>query len=170
MDTAVNETEIIKYYENNLNNFILRNTIVKGIFVKVPLSAPNINNVRNWTRSGNIDDLDKLEKYSLNYAEKFDIFDNSWIFFRTLLEQIPLKVEQPERFLRYNRNIETSDSLFHYFVHISEYKPEGDISPIEMVKKDIKSILLNKRKIEFYNNLDKQVYSEGANRNQFEIY
>ena len=86
------------------------------------------------------------------------------------MEQVPMVVDQPARYLRNNRNIETSDSMYHYFVHIMDFKSEGDISPLELVKNDIRSILLNKRKIEFYNNLEKQVYNEGANRNQFEIY
>lgn len=170
MDTVLSESEIREYYESNIDNFILASEIVKATFVKVPLTAPNISEIRNWTRSGSTDDLDKLEKYSINYAEKFDTFNNSWIYFTTLMEQVPLEIEEPGRYLRYNSNIETSDSMFHYFVHIMEYKSEGDISPLELVRDDIKSILLNKRKIEFYNNLEKQVYNEGVNRNQFEIY
>lgn len=170
MDTVVSEEEIIDYYSENNNNFILKGDIVKAIFVKVALSAPNIGEVRAWTRSPNNENLDKLEKYSVNYAEKFDVFNNSWVYFNTLMEQVPLTIRQPSRYLRYNRNLETTDSLFHYFVHLSDYKIEGDISPIELVEDDIRSILLNKRKIEFYNDLERQVYAEGANRNQFEIY
>ena len=170
MDTLVTDSEILSYYESNIDNFILSEEIVNAIFVKVPLSAPNISSVRSWTKSGSIDDLDHLEKYSINYAEKFDVFNNSWIYFRTLMEQVPLDIQQPGRYLRYNRNIETNDSQFHYFVHIYDYKPEGDTTPLELIRENIKSILLNKRKIEFYNNLEKQVYNEGANRNQFEIY
>lgn len=170
MDTLVTDQEIREYYEENIDNFILNDVIVKGTFVKVPLSAPDIANVRSWTRSGSLDDLDKLEKYSINYAEKFDLFNNSWIFFRTILDQVPLEIQQPGRYLRYNRNIETSDAQFHYFLHISEYKDAGDISPVDLIREDIKSILLNKRKIEFYNSLENQVYTDGANRNQFEIF
>ncbi len=170
MDTAVDNTEIEEYYNNNINNFILNSDIVKATFVKVPLSAPDIAQVRNWTRSGTEDDLDKLEKYSINYAEKFDTFGNKWIYFSTISDQIPLTIDQPGRYLRYNKNIETSDSLFHYFIHIYDHKTEGDIIPLELIRNDIKSILLNKRKIEFYNNLEMQVYNEGLNRNQFEIY
>jgi len=170
LDTTVKAAEIRDYYENNVNNFILSDVIVKASFVKVPLSAPNIARVRSWSRSGEPEDLDNLEKYSINYAEKFDMFDNSWVYFKNLMEQVPLKISQPDRFLRYNRNIETSDSLYHYFVHIQEYKTEGDVKPIELVRNDIRSILLNKRKIQFYNNLENQVYNDGANRNQFEIY
>lgn len=170
LDTTVKPDEIREYYDNNVNNFILSDVVVKASFVKVPLSAPNIARVRSWSRSGEPEDLDNLEKYSINYAEKFDMFDNSWVYFKNLMEQVPLKISQPDRFLRYNRNIETTDSLYHYFVHIQDYKPEGDVKPLELVSKDIRSILLNKRKIQFYNNLENQVYNDGANRNQFEIY
>lgn len=170
MDTLITEDEIIDYYENNIDNFILANEIVKAVFVKVPLTAPNISDLRNWIRSGTVDGLDKLEKYSIIYADKFDTFNNSWIYFKTLMKQVPLTIRQPDRYLRYNKNIETSDSRFHYFVHISDHKSEGEVMPLELIRNDIKSILLNKRKIWFYNDLEKKVYNEGANRNLFEIY
>ena len=170
LDTVVSNEEIQAYYDENINNFVLSDIVVKAIFVKIPISAPDIGNVRRWTRSGSIDDLDNLEKYCINYAEKFDMFDNAWVYFSNIMEQVPLTIQQPDRYLRYNKDIETSDAQFHYFIHISEYKKEGDITPLSLIRDDIKSILLNKRKIEFYNNLEKQVYNEGANRNQFEIY
>ena len=170
MDTVVSDDEILDYYQKNIDNFKLSDEIVKAIYVKVPLSAPDIGNVRRWIRSESVDDLDKLEKYSFNYAEKFDAFNNSWIYFSTLMKQIPLSIEQPARFLLYNRNIETSDTTHHYFVHISEHKTEGEVVPLELIRNDIGSILLNKRKIEFYQELEKRVYNEAANRNQFEIY
>ncbi len=170
MDTTVSKTDILEYYENNINNFILNKDIIKGTFVKVPLSAPDIGSVRIWSKSGSDDALDQLEKYCINYADKFDTFNDTWIYFSTILERIPLNIDQPARFIRYNKNIETSDSLYHYFIHISEHKTERDISPMVLIQDDIKSILLNKRKIEFYQNLESQVYNEGVNRNQFEIY
>ncbi len=170
MDTLITENEILEYYDNNINNFILSKDIVKSTFVKVPITAPNIGNVRNWSRSGTAESLDQLEKYCINYAEKFDTFNDTWIYFSAIQERIPLPISQPTRFLRYNNNIETSDSLYHYFVHISEHKTEGETTPMVLIEEDIKSILLNKRKIEFYQNLESQVYNEGVNRNQFEIY
>lgn len=170
MDTVIHNAEIAAYYEANISNFILSQDIVKSTFVKVPLSAPNIASVRNWSRSGTPEALDQLEKYCLNYADKFDTFNDSWIYFSTIQEKIPLAITQAGRFLRYNKNIETSDSLYHYFVHISEHLTEGEITPMELIREDIRSILLNKRKIEFYQDLESQVYNEGLNRNQFEIY
>lgn len=170
MDTVITDDEIVEYYDNNISNFILSQDIVKSTFIKVPLTAPDIGSVRIWSRSGTPEALDQLEKYCLNYADKFDTFNDAWIYFSNIQEKIPMTINQPGRFLRNNKNIETSDSLYHYFVHISEHLTEGETSPMQLIREDIKSILLNKRKIEFYQDLESQVYNEGVNRNQFEIY
>lgn len=170
LDTAISNPEIQKYYDQNINNFILPDEIVKAIFVKVPLSAPDMNNVRKWTFGATIEDIDNLEKYCVNYAEKFDMFNNSWIYFANLMKEVPMTIQQPARYLRYNKNIETTDSASNYFIHILDHKSEGDYIPITMIRDEIRSILLNKRKIEFYKELETQVYNEGLNRNTFEIY
>ncbi len=170
MDTTITNEDILEYYENNISNFILSEDIVRGTFVKVPLTAPDIGSVRTWSRASSPETLDQLEKYCINYADKFDTFDDTWLYFSAIQEKIPLNISQPSRFLRYNKNIETSDSMYHYFVHVSNHKTEGETTPMILIEDDIKSILLNKRKIEFYQNLESQVYSEGVNRNQFEIY
>jgi hypothetical protein len=41
---------------------------------------------------------------------------------------------------------------------------------VELVREDITNIILNKRKIEFIKDLEHRVYTDGASRNQFEIY
>ena len=81
-----------------------------------------------------------------------------------------MQISQPTRYLRYNRNIETTDSLYRYFLHVADHIPEGEVAPIEMVTDDITNIIMNKRKIEFFQDLEHMVYNDGVNRNQFEIY
>jgi hypothetical protein len=81
-----------------------------------------------------------------------------------------MPISQPSRYLRYNRNIETSDAQYRYFLHVTDHIPEGEVAPIEMVVDDITNIIMNKRKIEFFQDLEHMVYNDGVNRNQFEIY
>ena len=42
------EQEIADYYEKNKELFKLENPLIKGLFIKVPLTAPQLNNVRRW--------------------------------------------------------------------------------------------------------------------------
>ena len=170
LDTVVSETEILAYYEENINNFLLGQDVIRGTFIKVPLSASRIDELRAWSRSNGEDDLDEMEKYCINYAEKYNNFNDTWVYFSSIKVQLPMQISQPSRYLRYNRDIETSDSSYRYFLHVADHLPEGEFAPIEMVKDDITNIILNIRKIEFLQDLESKVYNDGVSRNQFEIY
>ena len=170
MDTVVSEQEINSYYEENSKNFMLSENVIKGTFIKVPLSAPNLDQLSRWSWSNREQDLDQMEKYCITYAEKYNDFNDTWIDFLSIKEQLPVRISDPVRYLNSYRNINTSDSMFRYLVHISDYLTEGEVAPVELVSEDITNIILNKRKIEFIKNLEHRVYTDGVNRNQFEIY
>jgi hypothetical protein len=170
LDTTVSENEIRAYYEENINNFLLGQDIIRGTFIKVPLSAPRLAELRTWSRNNGEEDRAEMEKYCLSYAEKYSDFNDTWVYFSSIKVQFPLQISNPSVYLRYNRNIETSDSLFRYFLHVTDHLTEGEAAPLEMVSDDIANIILNKRKIEFFRNLEQRVYNDGVSRNQFEIY
>lgn len=170
MDTVITEEEVLAYYEENTKNFLLDQNVIKGTFIKIPLSAPNLEQLRRWSWNSREQDLIEIEKYCLTYAEKYSDFSDSWIYFSSIKMQLPMKISDPTRYLQSYRNIETSDSLYRYLVHITDYLIEGEVAPVEMVTKEITNIILNKRKIEFIKELEHRVYSDGVTRNQFEIY
>jgi len=170
LDTVVAAGEIESYYQANSSNFILGQDVIKGTFIKVPLSSPRLDELRRWSYTNGEDELDLIEKYCISYAEKYSDFNDTWIYFSSIKPQLPMTISQPSRYLRYNKNIETTDSMYRYFLHISDHLPEGEMTPLEMVSDDITSILLNKRKIKFFQNLEQRVYDDGVSRNQFEIY
>jgi len=170
MDTVVKESEIQSYYEENPNNFLLDRNVIKGTFVKIPLSAPQLDQLRRWSWNNREEDLDQMEKYCLTYAEKYSDFNDTWVDFSSIKVQLPMRISNPVNYLRSYRNIERTDSLYRYLVHFSDYLVEGEVAPVEMVKEDIINIILNKRKIQFIKELEHRVYTEGVSRNQFEIY
>ncbi len=170
LDTVVTMDEIQVYYQENINNFILGQDVIKGTYIKVPLTSPRQAELRTWSHNNGADDLDQMEKYCISYAEKYSDFNDTWIYFSSIKPQLPMTISQPSRYLRYNRNLETTDHLYRYFLHISDHLPEGEVAPLEMVYNDITNIILNKRKIEFFQDLEQRVYSDGVTRNQFEIY
>jgi len=170
MDTLVNEHEINSYYEENSKNFVLSQNVIKGTFIKVPLSSPNQDQLQRWSWNNSEEDLDQMEKYCISYAEKYNDFNDTWVDFSSIREQLPRKISNPVGYLNSYRNIEHNDSQFRYLVHISDHLTEGEVAPVEMVTEDITNIILNKRKIEFIKDLEHRVYSDGVSRNQFEIY
>ena len=149
---------------------MLNQDVIKGTYIKIPLTAPRVDELRRWSWNSRQEDLDKMEKYCLNYADKYSDFNDTWVYFTSIKVQLPMKISQPSRYLRYNKNIETTDSQYRYFLHVTDHVTEGEAAPIELVSDDIISIILNKRKMEFIQDLEQRVYNDGVNRNQFEIY
>ena len=170
LDTLVTEEEVQTYYEANVNNFMLNQDVIKGTFIKIPLSAPRVDELRRWSWNSRPEDLEQMEKYCISYADKFSDFNDTWVYFNSIKVQLPMKISQPSRYLSYNKNIETTDSQFRYFLHVTDLVIEGEAAPLELVSEDIISIILNKRKMEFIQDLEQRVYNDGVNRNQFEIY
>ncbi len=170
LDTIITNQEIENYYSEYSGNFILNHNIVKALFLKISKEAPENDKVKRWYKSNDQENLSRLEDYCYQYATKFDDFDNKWIPFNNLLIEIPTNINDQERYLRYNKYIETEDDLFYYFVKINEYSLKSTVQPLEYAQLKIKSILLNKRKFTFIDELENTIYNDALNRNEFIIY
>lgn len=170
LDTVIEDDEISRYYDDNLSNFVLDDNIIKALFVKLSKDAPNISRVRSWYRSDRNEDLTELESYCYQFAEKYDYFDEDWISFDNLLREIPFVVNDQERFLRYNSYIETDDSLYYYFATIRDYRLKTTTIPIEYIADNIRTIILNNRKIQFLKDLENNIFNDALNRQEFEVY
>jgi hypothetical protein len=168
LDTFVSNRMILDYYEENASNFLLDKNIIRGMFIKVPRGAPNIDKIKTWAR--NEEDTPLLESYGYQFAVSYDYFDDDWIYFEKLISEIPSDISDDENFLRNNRTIEVYDSVYYYFAGIKEYKLKGSIAPVSIVRDNIRSIILNKRKIDFLLELEKNIYNEALSKNLFEVY
>lgn len=169
LDTIVTEKEIEKYYDTHSSNFILDSTVVKGIFVKLLKSVPDKYKVKRWMLSHQEKDLINIEDYCYQNAKKFSMGEE-WIYFSHLLTVVPKKIDNKAWFLRNNKFIEAYDSLYTYYVQIIDYKLAGETKPINFVKNQIRSIILNHRKIKLINNLERNIYNDAIDQKKFKIY
>ncbi|MFT7055573.1 MAG: hypothetical protein ACJAR3_001201 [Roseivirga sp.] len=171
LNKEVSEEEIAQYYEDNIENFQLRQNILRGRYLKISQKAPKKADIRRWIKSDRSDDLEKLRSYSFQFASDYSLQDSTWINFDDLIKNSPLStLENKVQFLRRNRYVEESDSLYLYLLRIHEYKLSEQVSPIEYVKKDIKNIIINKRKVDIAKSLENQVYARAKKNEDYEIY
>jgi hypothetical protein len=170
MDTTVTAEEMENYYSGNEKNFTLSSNIIKAIFIKVPKEAPNIDKVRLWSRSNDQKDLQQLESYCYQFAEKFDDFNEEWVTMDQISFELPGDIENQEDFLKRNTYYETKDSLSIYMFTIRDYRLRSSLAPYEYVRNDIKSIILNNRRFEFLQSLENGIYNEALKENYFKIY
>jgi len=171
LKTEVTEEEIKSYYDDNVENFILKQNIIRGKYVKIPEGAPKTNQIKSLIRSEDDKKLEELNSYCLSYASSYQLNDSIWMVFDEVFKNSPLaEIPNKVQFLRNNKYVESSDDLFQYYLQIEEYRIHDNVSPLEFVKEDIKNIIINKRKVELAKKLEEEVYEEAYKQDEFEIY
>lgn len=170
MDTTVTPVQIESYYNENQNNFLLRKNIVKAIFLKIPNEFADPDRLKLYCGDNSEENISELKDFCIRYAKTFDMFDNKWVNFNVVIDNVPKDIENQERFLSRNNLIEVSDSSYYYLVCISDYRLAGQPSPIGHVSENIKNGILNTRKINFLKETEEEIYQEGIRSKKFKIY
>lgn len=158
------EQEIADYYTNNKELFKLESPLIKGLFIKVPLTAPQLNNVRRWYKSDKQDAVESLEKYSLQNAVKYEYFYDKWVSVDDVLDLIPLKTDSPEDYVNKHRQVELKDTAFHYFLNVSDYRAAGEEKPYEFARAEVKDLLVNQKRVGFMEQVKNDLYQQAVDK------
>jgi hypothetical protein len=156
------EVDMKAFYTQYSDQLVLKEGIIKGLLLIIPQKAPKLGLVRSWVQSANTKSLESIDKYSLQNAISYDYFGDKWVPFSEILKRMPLKIEDPSRYLSTNRFVETSDSTEHFFLRIESFKLSGQVEPYEMAKDRISNILINKQKADFISKFEKEIYNDAV--------
>lgn len=170
LDTVVSQSDIEEYYEANKSNFVLNYSIVKAQYIKLPKDAPQIEKLRNLMKLESEENIKEIESMCYQFALKYDYFNDDWINFDNIKMVFPLVLPDNSQFYENNKFIETMDSTAHYLLNIKSFQPKGAIAPAHYVFRDIKSIILLKRKQKLIHDLENNMYFDALNKNNFTIY
>src|SRR5689334_13027997 len=140
LDTAVSKAEIEKYYTDNVDNFLLKQNIVQGTFIKVPKNAPRTDRIKELMFSSDEKDETELRSYCLSFSSAYHISNESWVVFDELVRNSPLaEIPNKIQFLKSNPYYETSDDTYLYFLKVRQYRISDNVSPLEFVTDDIRN-------------------------------
>jgi len=169
LDTVLTESDIRQFYDSHPEKFVLDQNIVKAIYIEVPKNEAKSDQLKKWMNAADDRSRMELEKYSFQYATKFDYFNEQWIDFSQIRSRMPVSFSSPEATLRRNSFIESSDENKYYLAAIKDYRLIGDKAPFEFVKDRITNLILNNRKMNYIEELQKNIYQKGKSSNQFKI-
>lgn len=160
LSAEIRESDIQDYYEANRKKFELKTNLVKGLFLKVPVDAPGLADLKRWYKSDDASAIEKIDKYSLQNAAIYDYFYDKWMDFADVMENIPLQLPNPSAYLKTNKTLEVSDSAYCYLLHIRDYVPAGEVAPYDYVQPQIGEMLLSQRKQKFLRDFEEELYND----------
>ena len=166
----ISEEELLDYYQKNQALFKVERPLMKGLFIKVPFTAPKVANVRRWYQQENRDAVEQLEKYSFQHAVKYEYFYDRWKPVAEVLDLIPLKEQDAEEYLNKKRHVELKDTAFYYFLNVSDFLPVGEQAPFDLVHNRVKDMLLNVKQVQYMKQVKDDLYQRAVKRDKIKYY
>jgi hypothetical protein len=170
LDTTVTNEEIETYYNENLENFQLKNNIVRVYYARFDEEYSNLRKVRRFFLSDVPEHRDSVEYYIENNSDLYFLNDETWILFSDVLKFVPISTYNQEAFLQNNRRIEIKEEPYVYFVSFSDFRIKDGVSPLSFEQENIRKVILNKRQLTIINDMREEVYNTALEKNEFEIY
>ncbi|MBO5812721.1 MAG: peptidyl-prolyl cis-trans isomerase [Bacteroidaceae bacterium] len=158
--------EIETFYNDNKNLFVLEEPILKGLFIKLPLSAPNQNSIMKLYRLRDDESYDEIEKYCIRNAPYYEFFYDYWHSVSDIEILLPSMEVSLQDYLNKNDFLEIKDDEFLYLLNVSEYLPKGSVAPIEQVENRIKRLLINNKAVSYIQKIKKDLYNSAIENNR----
>ncbi len=169
VDNTVSQEEIKEYYEKNAEHFRLDNVLLKGLFLKVPNQARDMDALRMLLNNNKEKDLDQIESLSIKNAAKFEYFSEKWQPLPEIQRKSSIRIENREN-LKHRSFFESQDSLLTYFLYVQEYVLDGEMEPLDYAESKIRGILLEQRKNNFLKQFSNKLYDEAVERGKVKVY
>ena len=172
LDTNVTDEQIAEYYEQHKEDFHLKSAIVKVVYVTAPAQSPAVPKLKKIIERHKFSEHDVVDLEEM--ATRSDLsgyYDaDTWIPFYTLQSAVPITTYNENIYLKHNRTITFSDNGTSYLVRILDYKVSDEISPLELQTDNIRSLLLNRRKLDILNRLQTDLLHEAEKGDNLKRY
>lgn len=170
LDTSISRAEIEAYYEKNRSNFELMDNILRIRWFKVRESDKRImKRLQEHFMSGNNERMREVELWLAERNVPIADRGNSWTASGELRAEIPeWDPSEPSLPLKEGRAVLRSGEA-SYFVDILELRPKGSVSPLTLVEQDIRSILINQRKLQLLERMREDLFREAQANNDVEV-
>ena len=172
LDTVVSDDAIAEYYEQNKEDFQLRNTMVRVAYV---ILNEDEDDKQKATFQKLLSDPDTLLLQNIDiqatyYAVKSHVDVDQWMRLDDLTNIIPIEIFNAESFLKKNKFVRFDMNEYTYMVRFVDYLLEESTSPLEMVSDNIKSVILAQRKQALIDKMQTALYEKAKREKAFEVY
>jgi hypothetical protein len=132
LDTLVSEDEIADYYEQNKEDFQLRNTMVRVAYVITQGDSKQIADLKKLMSNPDTLMLQNIDIQANYYAAKSYLDVDQWMRLDELTNIIPIEIFNAESFLKKNKFVCFDMNEHTYMVRFVEYLLEESTSPLSV--------------------------------------
>ena len=170
IDTVVTLEEAQEVYQSNKETFKLNEELIKFRYINLNENMDGFQEIKEQFKNFDNEDKKILDSISIQFRA-YSLNDSIWIKVDQVLANIPvLNLDSKKELLKKSNFIQLQDSLGLYLMQINDVLNRNEIAPLEYVIPTIKQIVINKRKLEFIKQLEKDITKDAIKNKQFEIF
>lgn len=170
LDTSISRAAAESYYEENGENFILNENLVKLRYINITKDNTDFENIKTRFRRFNEEDKRALLDMAIQF-NSYSLNDSVWVKTKQVYDKIrPLTPQDNAEFLKNKNFMQLEDSLGVYLISVEDVKLRNEQAPLEYSLPGIRQILLNKRKLDLIKKLEKDITQDAIKNDKFEIY
>ncbi len=168
LDTLVPMSEIERYHAGNEAAFELRDNIMRVRWFKVrDDDRRTMKRLEDHFSSGDPERMSQLEMWLAERGISIPDHGDSWKTAGALAVEVPPLAEHPldgpgRRVLKQNGAT--------WFVEVLEYRSMGSATPLELVRKDIRAIIINQRKLQLVDRMRQDIHREAVENKDIQVY
>jgi hypothetical protein len=168
LDTVVENKDIVLYYNSNPESFQLSTPAIRATVITVAKKIDDGQTLNRLFFSAKYDST-KIIDFCKRTNSKYNNFNYEWLLFSNLSTFIPIDIDNPEILLKSDTKFQYQDPENYYYLKINKYRLRGELQPLQFVSDQIKSIILNKRKVALIEELEQNIYQNALEYKNFEI-
>ena len=170
LPAQLSEAEIEAYYEENKDNFQVRSTLVRAAYVILEEDCKQKDQFHKLLSNRDTLMLQNIDMLANDQAVKCYLDVDEWIRLDELTKVVPIEIYNTESFLKKNKYVRFDWNDLTCMVRFEDYLLEKSVMPMELVRDNIKEILLIRRKTELIERMKEAIYEEAKRKHGFEVY
>ncbi len=169
-DSMVTKSQMRSFYEQEKENFRLKEQLIKIRYIELPKQFLNKESVIKKLKSFKTEDIAYLDSIGVQF-KKLNFNDSIWVQSERLIDEIPpLTFENQSKYLKKSQFFELEDAMGVYLTKVVDVRNINEIAPLSFIQPTIKQVLLNRRKLNYIRSLETEIIDEAIKDNEFEIY
>ena len=170
IDSIVTDQEIESFYNMNIDNFKLNENLLKYRYLKVPSDNINISRIRRYIQRLNESDRNFLDSLNFQFAD-LKINDTVWFTERDVISSIEfINQKNKSNYMRINRLYEFEDEQYTNYFIVKDLLKSGNIPPLSYLYDRIKSNIINQRKLNLIQNINKEILNDALKSSKYEVF
>lgn len=170
IDSVVTNIQIDSFYNLYNSSFKLNENLIKYRYIKVPNDNINLSRIRSNIIRINNEDREFLDSLNFQFAD-LKLNDSIWYTERDVISSIEfINQQNKSRYLLKNRLFTIEDSQYVNYFIVKDILKSGNIPPLSYLYERIKSTIINQRKLNLLQSLNKEILNDALKSKKYETY